>query len=34
MADIVDLRTRQPMSHEDEFNSELVRTSPAFAKAW
>jgi hypothetical protein len=25
MADIVDLRSRQPTSHEDEFNSELVQ---------
>jgi hypothetical protein len=32
MADIVDLRSRQPTSHDDEFNSELVRDLARFSE--
>jgi hypothetical protein len=32
MADVVDLRSRQPISHEDEFNSELVTDLARFSE--
>jgi hypothetical protein len=32
MADVVDLRSRQPVSHEDEFNSQLVQDLARFAE--
>jgi hypothetical protein len=32
MADIVDLRSRQPVSHDDEFNSQLVQDLARFSE--